>query len=34
MKAREGEEKRELLTLLVGLYTAAATMENSMEIPL
>ena len=32
--AGEGVEKREPLTLLVGMQTSRATMENSVEIPL
>ena len=33
-KCREGVEKRNPLTLLVGRQTSSATMENSVEIPL
>ena len=33
INAGEGAEKREPLTLLVGMQTSAATMENSVEIP-
>ena len=32
-KCREGVEKRNPLTLLVGMQTSSATMENSVEIP-
>ena len=31
--AEEGVEKRNPLTLLVGMQTSTATMENSVEIP-
>ena len=31
--AREDAEKRNSLTLLVGMQTSTATMENSVEIP-
>ena len=31
--AGQGVEKREHITLLVGMKTSTATMENSMEIP-
>ena len=34
INAREGVEKREPLTLLMGMQTSTATMENSVEIPL
>ena len=34
VNAGEGVEKREPLTLLVGMQTSTATMENSVEIPL
>ena len=33
INAGEGVDKRELLTLLVGMQTSTATMENSVEIP-
>ena len=36
MKRREGKgkgEKEKYLTLLVGMQTSTATMENSVEIP-
>jgi len=33
INAREGVEKRESLTLLLGMQTSTATMENSVEIP-
>ena len=33
INAGEGVEKREPLTLLVGMQTSTATMENSVEIP-
>ena len=32
-KCGEGVEKRNPLTLLVGMQTSTATMENSVEIP-
>ena len=31
MNSREGVEKRELLTLLVGMQTNTATMKNSVQ---
>ena len=31
--AEEGVEKRNPLTLLVGMHTSTATMENSVAIP-
>ena len=33
INAGEGVEKRNPLTLLVGMQTSMATMENSVEIP-
>ena len=33
INAGEGVEKRDPLTLLVGMQTSTATMENSVEIP-
>ena len=33
INAGEGVEKKELFTLLVGMQTSTATMENSVEIP-
>ena len=33
INARESVEKGSLLTLLVGMQTSTATMENSVEIP-
>ena len=33
VNSRNGVEKREPLTLLVGMQTSTATMENSVEIP-
>ena len=33
ISAGEGVEKKEPLTLLVGMQTSTATMENSVEIP-
>ena len=33
INAGEGVEKREPSTLLVGMQTSTATMENSVEIP-
>ena len=33
INAGEGVEKREPLTLLMGMQTSIATMENSVEIP-
>ena len=33
INAGEGVEEREALTLLVGMQTSTATMENSVEIP-
>ena len=33
INAGEGVDKRELLTLLVGMQTSTATMENSVEVP-
>ena len=33
INSAEGVEKREPLTLLVGMKTSTATMENSVEIP-
>ena len=34
INAGDGVEKREHITLLVGMHTSTATMENSVEIPL